>query len=461
MRALLASLVFSLVPLSARAQPPSLDGLLGGAPRVESLPNGLRVVLVPWASPGIVAYYSLVRVGSRDEVEAGHTGFAHFFEHMMFRGTEAHSGDEYAALLNGVGADGNAFTTSDYTCYTLVAPTAALPLVVELESDRFQHLSYAEPAFRTEAGAVRGEYQVWSSDPSQPMWEALGELAFREHTYRHTTIGYLADVEAMPGYYDYSRDFFRRFYTPDDVTVLIVGDFDADAALAVVRERYGSWRGRRARSAVPVEPEPTEGGRRDLTWTGPVSPQMYVGWRTPAFVTEGRGRGAAAARSASLRDTAALQLVYLYAFAESSPLYQRLVVNERQALDLSTGLGEQSRDPGLFLVMAELTEAGSFDGVLAALQAELDAIGRGEVDAARLGTARSHLFGSMVMALETPASVAGFLAGHLAVAPDLDTVRAYLTALAEVGPEDLARVARQYLTASRRFTVTMSPGGAS
>jgi zinc protease len=439
-----------------------VDSLLGGAPRLEALPNGLRVVMVPWASPGIVAYYSLVRVGSRDEVESGHTGFAHFFEHMMFRGTEAHSGEDYAALLNGVGADGNAYTTNDYTCYTIVAPSSALPLLTELEADRFRNLSYAEPAFRTEAGAVRGEYQVWSSDPSQPMWEALSELAFSRHTYRHTTIGYLADIDAMPGYYDYSRDFFRRFYTPDDVTLIVVGDFDDDALMAMIRERYGSWRGRRARSAVPVEPEPTAGGRRDLTWTGPLSPQMYVSWRTPAFVAEGRGRGAAAARTASLRDTAALTLVYLYAFAESSPLYQRLVVNERQLLDLSTGLGEQSRDPGLFMVMTELAEGtGTFDGVLQALQAELDAIGRGEVDAARLGTARSHLFGSLVMSLETPASVAGFLAAHLAVAPELDTVRAYLTALGEVTAEDLTRVAHEHLTETRRFTVTMSPGGES
>ena len=141
-----------LIALPDDERPP-FDDLFGGAPQVETLPNGMRVVMVPWASPGIVAYYTLVRAGSRDEVEAGHTGFAHFFEHMMFRGTSAHPAEEYAARLNAVGADGNAYTTNDYTCYTIVAPTTALSMLVELEADRFQNLRYEEAAFRTEAGA--------------------------------------------------------------------------------------------------------------------------------------------------------------------------------------------------------------------------------------------------------------------------------------------------------------------
>ena len=444
------------------AAPVPFDALVGGAPQVETLPNGMRIVLVPWASPGIVAYYTLVRAGSRDEVEAGHTGFAHFFEHMMFRGTEAHPAAEYSERLTTVGADGNAYTTSDYTCYTIVAPTTALPLLVELESDRFRNLSYAEPAFRTEAGAVRGEYQVQSSDPTQPMYEALSEVAFSVHTYRHTTIGYLADVDAMPGYYDYSLGFFRRYYTPDDATLIVVGDFDAQALMTDVRGHYGTWRGRRDHPTIPAEPEPTAGGRRDLTWSGPTSPQFFAGYRVPAFAGSAR-RPSARSTSAALRETAALQFVYLYAFSESSPLYQRLVVNEQRLLALSTGLGDQSRDPGLFMLSAALAPSGApaFDEILLAIQGELDAIGRGEIDAARLGDARRHLLGSFPMSLETPASVANFVASYLAVAPDLDTVRAYFQALADVTAADLQAVASRYLTESRRFVVTMSPPAAS
>lgn len=437
------------------AEPRAFDALFPTPPEVTALPNGVRVVTVAWPSPGIVAYYTLVRAGSRDEVEEGHTGFAHFFEHMMFRGTEAHPAADYAARLEAVGADGNAFTTSDYTCYTIVAPRSALDLVVELESDRFQHLAYAEDAFRTEAGAVRGEYQVWSSDPSTPMWEALSEIAFTEHTYGHTTIGYLADIEAMPGYYDYSRAFFRRFYTPDDTTVIVVGDFDREALLARVREAYGGWRGRRDRPRIPTEPEPTAGARRDLGWDGPTAPQLYVGYRVPAFVGE-RTRGAARARA--LRETAALQTLYLLAFDDSAPLVQRLVVEQRTVLGLATGLGEQSRDPGLFYLTLELSPETMFDPIVSAVQGELDRIGRGEIDAERLSAAASHLRYGMAMALETPASVAGFLASMLAVAPDLGVVRGYFDELARVTSEDVARVARTYLTSARRFVVTLREG---
>lgn len=453
------------LPLMARVEPRlgAFDALFGGAPTVETLPNGMRVVMVPWGSPGIVAYYTLVRAGSRDEVEAGHTGFAHFFEHMMFRGTEAHPAEEYATRLQAVGADGNAYTTNDYTCYTIVAPATSLPMLVELEADRFQHLSYAEAAFRTEAGAVRGEYQVWASDPSQPMWETLSSIAFTRHTYGHTTIGYLADVEAMPGYYDYSRDFFRRYYTPDDTTLIVVGDFDREALMSEVRARYGSWRGRRDRPRVPVEPEPTAGARRDLTWEGPTSPQIYAAWRTPSFAGSA-ARPTAATTARAVRETAALQFVYLYAFAESAPLYQRLVVNEQRLLGISTGLGEQSRDPGLFMVMAELASgegAPDFDAILTSVQGELDAVGRGEIDASRIEPIRSHLSGSFAMGIETPASAANFIASFLAVAEDLDVVRAYFDAIAEITADDLRGVASRYLTSARRFVVTMSPPAAA
>ncbi len=450
--------------LMARVEPaPSLDTLLGSAPRIETLRNGMRVVMLPWQSPGIVAYYTLVRAGSRDEIEAGHTGFAHFFEHMMFRGTEAHPAEEYGARLTAVGADGNAYTTNDYTCYTIVAPSSALSMLVELEADRFQNLSYAEAAFRTEAGAVRGEYQVWSSDPSQPMWEAISELAFTRHTYGHTTIGYLADVEAMPGYFDYSRSFFRRYYTPDDATVIVVGDFDQEALMREIHARYDGWRGRRDRPRIPVEPEPTAGGRRDLTWEGPTSPQVFVGWRAPAFAGSA-ARPTAASTAAALRETAALQFLYLYAFAESAPLYQRLVVDEQRLLGIETGLGEQSRDPGLFMVTAELASgegAPAFDPIIDALQGALDAVARGDIDVSRIGPIRSHLLGSLAMALETPASAANFLASHLAVGDDLGVVRGYIDAISAVTDADLRAVAGRYLSASRRFVVTMSPPAVS
>lgn len=429
------------------------DAIFASRPVVERLDNGLTVVTASWPSPGIVAYYTMVRVGSRDEVEPGHTGFAHFFEHMMFRGTEHRSHEVWERTLQAYGADTNAFTTSDFTCYTIVAPTAALPTIVELEADRFRNLRYTEDVFRTEAGAVRGEYETWSSRPEQLLWETLSALAFRRHTYGHTTIGHLRDIEAMPGYYAYSLEFFRRFYTPDDTFVIVVGDFggDREALLARIREHYGGWRGRRDRPRIPVEPEPTDGARRDLEWPGSTPPRLWIGWRVPAFEGSGRPRE----RARALVETAALQVVHDLAFDESSPLYQRLVVAERSVLELDSWEGEYTRDPGLFVVTAALAPDRTPDPILDAIQEEMARIGRGEVAESRVRTVQQHLRYALAMGLETPSSVAYLLAHVLALTGRIESIDEYLEALARLTPQDVAYVARTYLVPTRRFVVTL------
>jgi zinc protease len=443
-------------PAAQPAGPRPSDALFAERPEVERLPNGLTVVTARWPSPGIVAYYTMVRVGSRDEVEEGHSGFAHFFEHMMFRGTERTPQAVYDRTLQGFGADNNAFTTSDYTCYTITAPSAALPTLVELEADRFQNLSYSEDVFRTEAGAVRGEYQVWSSNPFQPMYEALSEMAFTRHTYGHTTIGYLRDIEAMPTRFEYARRFFRRYYTPDNTFLIVVGDFDRDALLAKVRQEYGGWRGRRDQPRIPVEPEPTQGARRDLPWRGATPPRLFAGWRIPAFEPADPRR-----RAEGLRETAALQIVHDLAFDESAPLYQRLVVQERRLLELGSSGGDHSRDPGLFMASATLAPGQDFDVIIDAIQAELARIAAGEMPAERVRAVQQHLRYAQAMALETPSSAAGFLAEMLAVSGRIEAIDDYLQALADLSPEDVARVAGRYLVPTRRFVVTLDASRAA
>jgi len=156
------------------------------------LANGLRIFVVPYDSPGLVAYYSVVRTGSRNEVEAGKSGFAHFFEHMMFRGTERYSTERYNAEIKAMGADSNAFTAEDMTVYHILAGKSALAKVVEIEADRFLNLKYDEASFQKEARAVLGEYNKGSSDPLQKMDEALHDHAFAVHSYKHTPSGLCA-----------------------------------------------------------------------------------------------------------------------------------------------------------------------------------------------------------------------------------------------------------------------------
>lgn len=448
------AILLALPPANVLAQ--SEAGVFPTAPRIDRLPNGLTVVSVPWESPGIVAYYTLVRVGSRDEVEPGHSGFAHLFEHMMFRGTERNPQERYESTLQGFGASNNAYTTQDFTLYTLTAPSAELQTVVELEADRFQNLSYDEAAFRTETGAVRGEYDTHASNPFLKMWEALSELSFSQHTYGHTTLGYLRDIDAMPERYDYSRRFFRRFYTPDNTTIIAVGDVDHDRLMELVRANYGRWRGRRDQPRIPVEAAPTEGASRHIDWPAETAPRIFLGYRTPASMTGRRERDG----RESLRDTAALQVVHGLAFSEPSPLYQRLMVEERRLLELGSWAGDYTRDPHLFVASATLAEGQSFDDILGAMQAEFDGFAEGELDPARVEAVKSHLRYALLSELETPTAAADLIARTIAVFGSLEMLDELLAAIAAVTPEDVARVAREYLTTDRRFVVTLSHGEA-
>src|SRR5262249_13571963 len=154
--------------------------------------------------------------------------------HMMFRGTEKYSSERYNAIIKELGADSNAFTSDDLTVYHALASKSALATLVDIEADRFQRLSYKEPDFQKEAGAVAGEYNKNASNPREKMAEARMDHAFSRHTYKHTTMGFLKDIENMPNEYAYSRQFFDRYYRPDNVTLLVVGDVDPQELFSLV-----------------------------------------------------------------------------------------------------------------------------------------------------------------------------------------------------------------------------------
>jgi len=125
--------------------------------QVKDLKNGLRIVVIPTDYPDVVALHIPIQTGSRNEIEEGKSGFAHFFEHMMFRGTEKYPADKYQNILKNAGGDQNAYTTDDYTNYHTTFLKADLEQMLEMEADRFQNLKYSEDEFRTEALAVKGE----------------------------------------------------------------------------------------------------------------------------------------------------------------------------------------------------------------------------------------------------------------------------------------------------------------
>jgi zinc protease len=431
----------ALSPAASAAQQASGD-IFPFKVHETTLDNGMRVLVIPYESPGTVAYYTVVRTGSRDEVEAGHSGFAHFFEHMMFRGTEKYPADRYNDLLKRMGADSNAYTSDDQTVFHIVGPASELATMMDMESDRFKNLKYGEDAFRTESLAVLGEYNKSASNPFQPMYEKIRDLAFTKHTYKHTTIGFLEDVKAMPNYYQYSLDFFKRFYRPENITLVVVGDVQPDKVAAMAKQYYGDWT--KGYKAPDVQPEPpqTEARSANLDWPGDIRPQFMIGYHMPAFSTENT-------------DSAALDLISQLLFSESAPLYQELVV-DKQWVDYIQGGADFHRDPYLFMVFSRVKSDDLVPKVKETVNRYLAELQSQPVDPKRLDRVKSHLRYAFALGLDTPGAVANQVATAIAVAGDAGSINQLFQQYDKVTPADIQRVARDVFRSQNQTVVDLS-----
>ncbi len=399
-----------------------------------TLENGLKVLMVPMPSDGLVSYWSVVRTGSRDEVEAGVTGFAHFFEHMMFRGTEKNPGRVYDRIVNGMGADANAFTTDDFTAYHLSVSQSDLPKVIEIEADRFQNLQYDEQQFKTESGAVYGEYRKGRSSPFEVLEEATRDAAFDKHTYKHTTIGFEADIKAMPRQYQYSKGFFKRFYRPENVVLLVVGDFDPRATLAEIQKQYGGWaRGYQA-PRIPAEPAQTAERRIDVPFDGQTLPLVALNFKGAAF-------------DASDRTVVAARLAAELAFGETSPLYKKLVLDEQRLEMLGAGF-DPNRDPSLWSVYAMVKEPKDVPAVERELWTTIRELQTTPIARERLDAVRSNLRYGFLGNLGTPDDVCQSLARFIALSGDVECVDRMFHTLSQVTPEDVRAAAAKWMTQS-------------
>jgi zinc protease len=408
---------------------------------IHTLPNGVRLVLVSYDSPGLVAYYTLMRVGSRNEAEKGRSGYAHFFEHMMFRGTKKHPAAEYGETMSRLGLDTNAFTSEDMTVYHGFGPAKALPTLIEYESDRFMNLEYDEAQFRTEAGAILGEYAKSASDPELKLEEKMLETAFTTHTYRHTVIGYLEDVKNMPGGFAYAREFFKRYYTPDNATVIVAGDFDKEATLAQLTKAYSPWRGKLDPVAIPPEPAQTAPRRAHLDWPMPTLPRLWLAWHTPG--------------ADDLTAAAVQTVLNAYLFGPTSPLYQDLVLGRQLVEALEPGW-ERHRDPTLFGVVARVRKPGDLDEVEATITRELGKLAAGAVDRKRLDAVRAHLKYEKVLGLDTANRVAVALAASSAQTGDLQALNQLFARIDKLEPAELVTFAKKYLNDANRTTLTLT-----
>jgi len=408
------------------------------------LDNQLKVIMIPMPGSGLVSYYSVVRTGSRDEYEPGHTGFAHFFEHMMFRGTKNYPSDVYDRMMTEMGADANAYTTDDYTCFHINLAKDDLETVVKLESDRFQNLSYSEQAFKTEAGAVHGEYLKGLASPWSHLEEKLLATAFKKHTYRHTVIGFRKDIEAMPSMYQYSLNFHKRYYRPENVVLLIVGDIDPAAAFEMIKKYYGSWQTGYVPPKIPVEQRQTKERRVDIRFTGRTLPIVAIAYKGLAFDPKNK-------------DVAATLLFGDLAFGETSDIYKKLVIEEQRVQFIEASMS-MNRDPNLNTIYTMVKNEDDIENVIEEIDKTIKKFQSEPISAEKLEQQRSHNKYAFLMNLDTPEKVAGRLARFVAITGGIEAADQLYNTFSQVTPGDIQAVAKKYFVKSQR-TVAILKGG--
>lgn len=419
------------------------DGRMFTLPYLQrDLPNGLRVIVVRTPYPDLVTLQIPVQTGSRNEVEPGKSGFAHFFEHMMFRGTEKYSAEAYTDILKAAGADNNAYTSDDVTNYHTTFTKADLEKMIEIEADRFQNLRYTEEQFRTEALAVKGEYLKNSANPILKLLETMRAMAFTTHPYRHTTMGFLQDIEDMPNQLEYSRLFLQRWYRPEKTAVIIAGDVEPEATFRLVEKYWGAWPRGTFSVEIPQEPPPAGPGYRHLEWEAPTQPIVAIGFRGPAF--EPRGMA-----------LPAMQLLAEIYFSNTSDLHQKVVNQERWADSVFTYFPSR-KDPSLLLVGARVNKAEDAGKVAAAMFEALLRARTDKVPAAKLADVKSAAKYGFASTMDTSRGIGEVLATFVHFERSVETLNEAYRAFDQVTAEDLRTYANRYFVDAGRFTVTVA-----
>lgn len=409
---------------------------------LEELDNGLRVMVVKTDYPDVVSLQIPVSVGSRNEVEAGKTGFAHFFEHMMFKGSEKFPQDVYSDILKNSGVDNRAYTTNDYTNYHLNFSKQHLETVLEIKGDIFQNLKYTESQFRTEALTVKGEYLKNNANPIRQLLSAVRNEAFEKHTYKHTTMGFFEDIEKMPDQMAYGEEFFKKFYKPEYVSLIITGDVDPNDTIELVKKHWGNWQRGDYVADIPVEPKQTAAKYLHKQSEGLPGHWLLVSYKGPAW-------------QPTEKDRAAVDLISQLYFSNNSALYQELVVEKQLASQMFT-YNAETKDPGLLHVFVKVEKEDDLAKVRDAINRTYAKARTELVDSDKLANLKSNLKYSFVNGLDSSQAIASTLASYMHFERDPEVINQLYATADSISAEDIREIANKYFIDSGRTTVTMS-----
>jgi len=346
-----------------------------GAADVTSttLQNGMQIIVWPDHDIPNIALYNFVRVGSRNEA-TGITGLAHFFEHMMFNGTSTRQPGDFDRVLEANGARNNASTSNDVTVYQDWLPSAALATVFELEADRLRNLAFEPKVVESERSVVYSERRLSVDDnPSSRLQEQVQAAAFVAHPYHIPTIGWPSDIESWK--IDDLKEFFQRNYAPNNCTMVLVGDLDPQATLALARKYFETIPAREGPRPILTKEPPQTGERRVTLMTDAQTPIVQFAYHGIA--------------SADPRSPALELLMRILADGDASRLHRALVEEQKLAIS-ADGFVQSGFDPGLVWFSLSLPSDGNIAAAEKAFDAQIDKVRKDGVTKAELARSRNQ-----------------------------------------------------------------------
>jgi zinc protease len=422
---------------SAASRPPKLPY------QITTLPNGLTVVLSEDHSTPIVHLQLWYHVGSKNE-RPGRTGFAHLFEHLMFKGSKNVQPEAHTSMISSIGGQSNAYTTEDETVFWETVPAQYLPLVLWLEADRMATLRIDKDTFTNERDVVKEERRMRvDNQPFGRLNEIIYDQAFTVHPYKHATIGSMVDLEAAS--VDDVRDFYQTYYVPSNATLVLVGDFDSAQALQLVAQYVGRVpkAAREVPRDIPKEPPQTQEKRVTLREPWPL-PAVIVAYH---ITYDGNP------------DSYPLHIAAkVLSDGQTSRIYNRLVYEKQMAV-AAFGNASLIEDPNLFYAVAILQPGHTPEEVTAALIAELDRLKTEPITDHELQRTKNQFARDYIMGRQSNQQKAGQLAHAVVIHRDIKTADGEFDIFQNITVADVQRVARTYFRPENRLVLTLLPSG--
>jgi predicted Zn-dependent peptidase len=405
------------------------------------LANGLRVIVSEDHTAPVYSIAVHYNVGSRDERQ-GRTGFAHLFEHMMFKGSENVGPGEHFMLVFTNGGSMNGTTNKDRTLYYETLPSNQLDLGIFLEADRMKSLAITKDNLDNQRNAVQEERRLGvDNQPYGRTFETMDLLAYDNAAYEHSVIGSMADLNAAS--VDDVASFFKTYYAPNNAVLAIVGDVDTKVALEKIRKAFESIPAQPAPPAVDMS-EPRQTAERRQTIDDPLArlPRVDIAFKVPPRLAA---------------DDDALQVLgTVLSSGRSSRLFQRIVREQQLAPVVQAGR-DGALGPGLFRVIGTVAPGKTSEALEAAIYAEIDRVKSGPIEDWEIEKARNNAKRAVVGGLTSSLQRAIQLAEYAASFGDTALINQRVDRIAKVTAADVQRVARTYLTAENRTVVITTP----